>query len=245
MPPKKIVYDKDCRNAVLRGVEKLANAVAVTLGPNGRTVCIEKVGLETPTVTNDGVTVAKEINLPDRWEDMGVRLCKEVASRTNEVSGDGTTTATILCHTLLREAMKEVAAGHDLLGLLSGLDKATSLVQVSLEEWAKPVKTHSDVVKVATLSSHDPSIGKLVADAMDEVGRDGVITVEDGKRVDTYVESTEGAELESGYENSSFITDEDGNCVLANPFIVMYDGRMDSPHAVANILNASLQAGHQ
>lgn len=238
---KKIIYGSEVQQGILRGVEKMALAVGCTLGPRGQNVVIEKPGL-IPTITFDGVTVAKEISLGDPWEDMGVRLCKEVSGKTNELSGDGTTTATILAYSLLREALIEVAAGNSPFDVRNGILSASHDVLYGLGELAIPVRTRSDIVSSAKIACGSSEVAEVIADAIDEVGRDGVITVEDGQKVETYIESTSGMELtHTGMEHTEFINSEDATCVLKDPVIFCLDGVLDSPMVVANLLNECLE----
>lgn len=240
MVGKQIAYAEDVRNSILRGVEILARAVGATMGPRGQNVIIEKQWLS-PTVTFDGVTVSKELNLPDPWEDMGVRLCKEAAIHTNERSGDGTTTATILSYALLKAGMQEIASGAHPLYVRQGMEAARDWVLEVLEENATKVESLEDVQSVARMACQDPEMAKLVAQAIDEVGRDGIITVEDGKRTETYLENVRGLELkQTGLLNSDLANQDDGTCILEDPSIFCYDGKLDSPMVVARLMDEAL-----
>lgn len=241
MGVKNIIYGEDVRRGILRGVETMARAVGVTLGPKGQNVVIEKPGLS-PTITFDGVTVAKETNLSNQWEDIGVRLCKEVAGHTNEVSGDGTTTATLLAYSLLREGMKEITAGHPALHVRQGMELAREIVVGNLFENSNQVSSYSDIVSVARVACENQEMAEVVAEGMSEVGRDGIITVEDGQKVETYMENTSGMELaQTGYEAPEFINQDDATCVLNDPMIFCLDGILDSPQVVANLLTECVE----
>jgi len=203
-----LVYDTDARKALENGIEKLARAVRITLGPRGRNVILDKK-FGSPTVTNDGVTVAKEIELEDPFENMGAQLLKEVASKTNDVAGDGTTTATILAHSMLRQGMRLVAAGHNPMFLKRGIEKAVEVAVEELKKLAHPVdlKDKKDVEHVATISANnDPAIGEKIAEAMFAVGKDGVITVEESKTTATTLEKVEGMQFDKGYISPYFVT---------------------------------------
>lgn len=242
MGVKNIIYGEDVRLGILRGVHKMALAVGATMGPSGRNVIIEKAGL-TPTITFDGVTVSKEMSLPDQWEDMGVRLCKEVSGSTNEDSGDGTTTATLLAFSLLYEALKEIANGQDPLHVRKGIQEAAQIVLADLYGMVTPVRTRKEIEAVAKIASESPEMAAVVADAMDEVGRDGIVSVEDGKKVETYLESTSGLEMrQTGYEDPIFINQDDNSVLLEDPIIFCFDGRLESPQVVANLMTECLQA---
>src|SRR5689334_24664719 len=199
MAAKMIAFDQDARQAMQRGVAKLARAVKVTLGPRGRNVIIQK-SFGSPTITKDGVTVAKEIELKDNYEDMGAQMVKEVASKTSDIAGDGTTTATVLAHAIVREGLKNVTAGANPMGLKRGIDKAVEAVVEDLKKMSKSTKDKKEIAQVATIASNnDKTIGSLIAEAMEKVGKDGVITVEESKSADTVLDVVEGMQFDRGY----------------------------------------------
>ena len=207
MPAKQLLYDQEARAAVLRGVQKLSNAVKATLGPKGRNVVLDKKW-GAPTITKDGVTVAKEIELGDPFENMGAQMVKEVASKTSDVAGDGTTTATVLAQAIIREGMKNVTAGSNPMALKRGIDKAVDAVIEEIKKLSKPTKGKKEIAQVASISANnDKTIGDLIADAMEKVGKDGVITVEEAKAVETTLEVVEGMRFDRGYISPYFVTD--------------------------------------
>ena len=226
---KEIKFGREAQNAILTGVNVLADAVKATLGPRGRNVLIEKT-FGAPVVTKDGVTVAKEIELEDRFENMGAQMVKEVASKTSDVAGDGTTTATILAQAIYKEGIKLVAAGHDPMKLKRGIDKAVEVVVDSIRKQSKQVKGRTEIAQVATVSANgDETIGDIIADAMEKVGKDGVITVEEGKTLDTELEVVEGMQFDRGYLSPYFITDtEKMQIELEDPIILMYDKKISN-----------------
>lgn len=226
---KEIKFDREAQDAILTGVNILANAVKSTLGPRGRNVLIEKT-FGAPVVTKDGVTVAKEIELEDRFENMGAQMVKEVASKTSDVAGDGTTTATILAQAIYREGIKLVAAGHDPMKLKRGIDKAVEVVVDSIRKQSKQVKGRTEIAQVATVSANgDETIGNIIADAMEKVGKDGVITVEEGRSLETELEVVEGMQFDRGYLSPYFITDtEKMQIELEDPIILMYDKKISN-----------------
>ncbi|MEE8043990.1 MAG: chaperonin GroEL [Thermodesulfobacteriota bacterium] len=226
---KEIKFDREAQDAILTGVNILANAVKATLGPRGRNVLIEKT-FGAPVVTKDGVTVAKEIELEDRFENMGAQMVKEVASKTSDVAGDGTTTATILAQAIYREGIKLVAAGHDPMKLKRGIDKAVEVVVDSIRKQSKQVKGRTEIAQVATVSANgDETIGNIIADAMEKVGKDGVITVEEGRSLETELEVVEGMQFDRGYLSPYFITDtEKMQIELEDPIILMYDKKISN-----------------
>ncbi len=228
MAGKKIVYGEDCRQAILSGVNKLANTVRITLGPKGRNVVLEKK-FGGPTVTKDGVTVAKEIELEDRLENMGAQMVREVASKTSDVAGDGTTTATILAQSIYRDGMKSVAAGANPMALKRGIERATAVVVDALHEGAKPVEGEA-IAQVAAISANsDETIGNIIAEAMEKVGKDGVITVEEGKTIETELEVVEGMQFDRGYLSPYFVTDpESMECVVENALILIHEKKISS-----------------
>src|SRR5579864_6358303 len=208
MPAKLLLYHEDARKALERGVEKVASAVRVTLGPKGRNVVLEKKW-GSPTVTKDGVTVAKEIELEDPYENMGAQLVKEVASRTNDAAGDGTTTATVLAHAIVKEGLKNVAAGANPMIVKHGIDKAVEALVDALKKISVPLEGKEHIAHVAGIAGNDPEIGRIIAEAMDKVGKDGVITIEESKGVETMVEVVEGMQFDRGYISPYMITDAD------------------------------------
>ena len=227
MAAKEIKFERAAQDAILRGVNALANAVKATLGPRGRNVLIEKT-FGAPVVTKDGVTVAKEIELEDKFENMGAQMVKEVASKTSDVAGDGTTTATVLAQAIFREGIKLVAAGHDPMKLKRGIDKAVEVVIESIRKQSKQVKGRTEIAQVATVSANgDSTIGNIIADAMEKVGKDGVITVEEGRSLETDLDVVEGMQFDRGYLSPYFITDpEKMHIELEEPLILMYDKKV-------------------
>src|SRR5881296_1413402 len=207
MAAKQLLFDEAARQAVLRGVAKLSKAVTATLGPKGRNVVIDKK-FGSPTVTKDGVTVAKEIELEDAYENMGAQMVKEVASKTSSVAGDGTTTATVYAEAIFSEGMKNVASGANATQIQRGINLAVDAIIGELKKMSKPIANSKEVAQVGTSSANqDEQIGKMIADAMDKVGKDGVITVEEGKSLDTHVELVEGMQFDKGYLSPHFVTD--------------------------------------
>ncbi len=224
---KDLLFDTEAREKILEGVNKLAAAVRATLGPRGRNVLIEKT-FGAPVVTKDGVTVAKEIELEDRFENMGAQMVKEVASKTSDVAGDGTTTATILAQAIYREGIKLVAAGHDPMKLKRGIDQTVEVVTASIRKLSKQVKGRTEIAQVATVSANgDKNIGSIIADAMEKVGKDGVITVEEGRSLDTELEVVEGMQFDRGYLSPYFVTEPERMTVeLEDPLILLYDKKI-------------------
>src|SRR4029079_7450880 len=204
--PKILEFDEDARRSLERGVDKLANAVKVTLGPPGRYVVLDKKW-GAPTITNDGVTVAREVELDDPFENLGAQLAKEVATKTNDVAGDGTTTATVIAQALVHEGLRAVAAGANPMSLKRGIDKAVEAVNDELVKAARDVDSTEDMAHVATISARDSHIGELIAQAFDKVGKDGVITVEESNTLGTELEFTEGMQFDKGYISPYFVTD--------------------------------------
>ncbi len=226
--PKILAYDETARRAMERGVNKLADAVKITLGPKGRNVVLEKK-FGSPTITHDGVTVAKEIELEDPFENAGAQLVREVATKTEDVAGDGTTTATILAQAMINEGLKMVAAGANPMGMKRGIERAVEIVTEEIRRAAKPVETKEAIGQVASVSANDPDIGTLIADAMDKVGKDGVITVEESKGIETTVEVVEGMMFDKGYISPYFVTDpEKMEAVLEDPFILITDKKISA-----------------
>jgi chaperonin GroEL len=244
MAAKKIIFDNDARQAVRQGVHKLAQAVKITLGPAGRNVVIEK-SFGSPTVTKDGVTVAKEIELEDAAENIGAQMVKEVASKTSDAAGDGTTTATILAESIYDEGLKNVVAGAKPAELKRGIEKAVNAVVDTLYEMSFPVESSKQVSQVGTCASNqDAEIGKLIAQAMDKVGKDGVITIEEGKSIDTNVELVEGMQFDKGYLSPHFINNpETMSCELNKPFILIHEKKISSIKDIVPLLEAVAKAG--
>ena len=241
---KEITFDTAARDRIKRGVDKLANAVKVTLGPKGRNVILDKK-FGAPTVTKDGVTVAKDIELKDAIENMGAQLVKEVASKTADAAGDGTTTATVLAQSIYGHGIKNVAAGANPMDLKRGIDKAVGIVVESLRKQSKNIKGSQEITQVATISSNnDTEIGKMIATAMDKVGKDGVITVEEAKGTETKVETVEGMQFDRGYLSPYFVTNtEKMEADLESPYILIYDKKVSSMKELLPILEATAQTG--
>lgn len=243
MAGKQIIYDEEARQALQRGVDKLANAVKITLGPKGRNVVLEKK-YGSPTITNDGVTIAKEIELPDPFENMGAQLAKEVATKTNDIAGDGTTTATLLAQAMVREGLKNVAAGANPMILKRGIEKAVQVVVDEIKKVSKPVDKKEAITQVATISAADEEIGKLIAEAMEKVGKDGVITVEESKTMGTNLEVVEGMQFDRGYVSAYMVTDNDRmEAVLDEPYILMTDKKITLIKDLLPILEKVIQRG--
>jgi len=233
VPAKMIKYNGDARKALLAGVNAVADVVKITLGPKGRNVVLDRK-FGSPVITKDGVTVAKEIELEDPFENMGAQLCREVASKTNDVAGDGTTTATVLAQAMVKEGLKNVAAGANPVFIKRGIDKAVARVVEEMRTLATPVEDKQDIAHIASISGNDPQVGEIIADAMDKVGKDGVITIEESKGTDTTVEVVEGMEFDRGYLSAYFVTDTDAmEAELENPFILIYEKKIS---AVADLL---------
>ena len=228
MSAKEVKFGVDARDRMLRGVDILANAVKVTLGPKGRNVVLEK-SFGAPTVTKDGVSVAKEIELADKFENMGAQMIKEVASKTNDRAGDGTTTATVLAQAMVRHGLRNVAAGANPTALKRGIDAAVTAVSDALVAKATEVDTQERIAHVATVSAQDTTIGELIAEAMERVGREGVITVEEGSTLTTELEVTEGMQFDKGYLSPHFITDpEAGEAVLEDTYVLITTEKISS-----------------
>ncbi|GAB61990.1 MAG: chaperonin GroEL [Candidatus Jettenia sp.] len=244
MSAKKIIFDHDALETVKSGVKQLADAVKVTLGPRGRNVVIQK-SFGSPTITKDGVTVAKEIELEDHMQNIGAQMVKSVASKTSDVAGDGTTTATVLAEAIFVEGLKNVTAGANAMALKRGIDKAVELVVQKLKEMSIPVKGRKEIEQVATVASnYDAEIGKIIADAMEKVGKDGVITVEEGKSLQTEANWIEGMQFDKGYLSPYFITDPNTmRCVLEDPFILIHEKKIATAKVLVPILEKISQAG--
>ncbi|MCX6163544.1 MAG: chaperonin GroEL, partial [Ignavibacteriae bacterium] len=244
MSSKMINFDTEARTALLKGVDKLANAVKVTLGPKGRNVLIDKK-FGAPTVTKDGVTVAKEIELEDPIENMGAQMVKEVASKTSDVAGDGTTTATVLAQALYREGLKNVTGGANPMDLKRGIDIAVEELVKGLKELSSPIKESKEIAQVGSISANnDPTIGDLIAKAMDKVGKDGVITVEEAKGTETNLDVVEGMQFDRGYLSPYFVTNPDSmETELEDPYILINEKKISSMKDLLPILEKIAQAG--
>ncbi|KKU82847.1 MAG: 60 kDa chaperonin [Parcubacteria group bacterium GW2011_GWA2_47_8] len=240
---KDILHGEDARKALIRGVDKLANAVKVTLGPKGRNVVLDK-GFGSPTITNDGVTIAKDIELPDKAENVGAELVKEVASKTNDVAGDGTTTATLLAQAIIREGIKNVAAGANPMGIRVGIQKATAAVVDELGKMAKPVSNKEAMAQVATISAQDEEVGKLIAQVMSEVGADGVTTVEESNTFGVSHELVKGMQFDEGFVSHYMITDtEKMKAELRDPYVLISDKKLSSIKDLLPILENITTSG--
>jgi len=241
---KILTFSEDARTHILKGVNTLANAVKVTLGPKGRNVVIDK-SFGSPLITKDGVTVAKEIELENKFENMGAQMVKEVASKTNDEAGDGTTTATVLAQAIYREGAKLVSAGHNPMSIKRGIDKAVALVIEDLKNMAKPVKGSNEVAQVGAISANnDAEIGKMLADAMEKVGREGVITIEDSKTAKTEVTTVEGMQFDRGYLSPYFVTNaEKMEAALENAYVLIYDKKISSMKDMIGVLEAVAKQG--
>ena len=241
MSAKQIAFDQEAREALRRGIHKLAKAVKVTLGPKGRNVIIQK-SFGSPTVTKDGVTVAKEIDLEDKYENMGARMVREVASKTSDVAGDGTTTATVMAEAIFNEGIKAVVAGVNPMMMKRGIEKAVEEIIERLKENSKPIKLKKDLQNVATVASNDDTeIGAIIAEAFDKVGKDGVITVEEGKALQTSHEFVEGMQFDRGYLSPYFVTDQQKmECELDDPYILIYEKKISSNKDLVPLLEKVL-----
>ena len=240
---KEIKFSEDARKALLNGVDKLANAVKVTLGPKGRNVVLDKK-FGAPLITNDGVTIAKEIELEDRYENMGAQLVSEVASKTNDVAGDGTTTATVLAQAMIREGLKNVTAGANPVGIRRGIEKAVEEAVKGLKEISKTIEDKESIAQVAAISSGDEQVGELIAEAMERVGKDGVITIEESKGFTTELEVVEGMEFDRGYASPYMVTDQDKmEAVLEDPYILITDKKISNIQDVLPLLEQVVQEG--
>jgi len=244
MPAKQLLFNEDARSKILKGVEKLAKAVKVTLGPKGRNVVLDKKW-GSPTVTKDGVTVAKEIELEDKYENMGAQMVREVASKTSDIAGDGTTTATVLAESIYREGLKYVTAGASPINIQRGILRATEAVVEDLKKLSRKVKDRSEIANVATISANgDSSIGDIIAEAMDKVGKDGVITVEENKALETILDVVEGMQFDKGYLSPYFATDTQTlECVLDDPFILINEKKISNMRDMLPILEKIAQSG--
>ena len=241
---KQLSFNEEARGAIKRGVDSLAEAVKVTLGPKGRNVVIDK-SFGAPTITKDGVTVAKEIELEEAYENMGAQMVKEVASKTSDVAGDGTTTATILAQSIYQEGLKNVAAGHNPMAIKRGIEKAVNLVVGSLQELSQETSGKEEIAQVAAISANnDPAIGDLIADAMEKVGKDGVITVEEAKSLDTNLDVVEGMQFDRGYLSPYFVTDSDRmEVVLEDAYILIHEKKISALKELVPLLESISQQG--
>src|SRR5678816_3543248 len=244
MAAKQIIHGEDSRQAILRGVNLLADAVKITLGPRGRNVVLDKK-FGSPTITKDGVTVAKEIELEDPLENMGAQMVKEVASKTSDVAGDGTTTATVLAQAIFREGVKTVAAGANPMAVKRGIERAVEAAVAEIKRLSKEVKKGPMIAQVATVSANnDPTIGNIIADAMDKVGKDGVITVEEAKSIETTLDVVEGMQFDRGYLSPYFVTDPDRmECVFENCFILIYEKKISTMKDLLPVLEQIAKLG--
>ncbi len=240
---KQLKFDDEARRALEAGVNKLADTVKVTLGPKGRNVVLDKK-FGAPTITNDGVSIAKEVELDDPFENMGAQLVKEVATKTNDVAGDGTTTATVLAQALVHLGLRNVAAGANPMGLKKGIEKAVAAVVESIKSQAREVDDKSDIAAVATISAADASVGEVIANAIDKVGKDGVVTVEESNTFGTELEFTEGMQFDKGYLSPYFVTDaERQEVVLEDPYILLHSGKISTVQAMLPTLETVMKTG--
>jgi chaperonin GroEL len=244
MAAKEIIFDEKARQAILSGVQTLAKAVKVTLGPRGRNVVLDKKW-GSPTITKDGVTVAKEIELEDRYENMGAQMVREVATKTSDVAGDGTTTATVLAEAIFREGLRNVTAGSNPMGIKRGIDKAVKTVVEELKKLSKSVKDPKEIMQVASISANgDEEIGKIIASAMEKVGKDGTITVEEAKSMDTTLDLVEGMQFDKGYISPYFVTDKEGmEAVLEDAYILIYEKKLSNMKDLLPLLEKVAQKG--
>src|SRR5262245_8320853 len=244
MAAKEIQFDQQASNSILRGVNKMADAVKVTLGPRGRNVIIEK-SFGSPVVTKDGVTVAKEIELSDKFENMGAQMVKEVASKTSDVAGDGTTTATVLAQAIFREGLKMVSAGHSPIELKRGIDRAVAAIVGELKNLSKPTRDRSEVAQVGAISANnDDEIGNILAEAMDKVGKEGVITVEENKALETVLDVVEGMQFDRGYLSPYFVTDpERMEAALENALVLLHEKKVASMKDLLPVLEQVAKMG--
>ena len=240
---KNITFNTDARAKLAKGVNTLADAVTVTMGPKGRYVALQR-SFGAPTITNDGVSVAKEIELEDNIENMGAQLVKEVATKTNDTVGDGTTTATLLAQAIVNDGLKNVAAGANPLAIRRGIDKAVNAAVAEMKSLAKPVETKEQIASVGTISAGDPEVGAKIADAMDVVGKDGVITVEDSQTFDITIDTVEGMQFDKGYVSAYFVTDNDRmEAVMKDPYILITDQKISNVQDIMPVLEAVQRTG--
>jgi chaperonin GroEL len=240
---KILKYSEEARRSLERGVDAVADAVRITLGPKGRNVVLEK-SWGSPTITNDGVSIAKEIDLEDKFDNLGAQLVKEVASKTNDIAGDGTTTATVLAQAMIKEGLKNVTAGANPILMKKGIQKATETAVSHIRSLSKKISSREDIASVAAISANDTEIGELIAEAMDKVGQDGVITVEDSKTLETYVEFVEGMQFDRGYISPYFVSDpEKMEAIIKEPLILITDKKVSAVKPLVPILEKVAQAG--
>ncbi|KRM82151.1 chaperonin GroL [Limosilactobacillus coleohominis DSM 14060] len=240
---KDLKFGEDARKSMMAGVDKLADTVKTTIGPKGRNVVLEQ-SYGSPTITNDGVTIAKSIDLDNHFENMGAKLVAEVASKTNDIAGDGTTTATVLTQTIVNEGMKNVTAGANPVGVRRGIEKATKAAVAALHKMSHDVKTKDDIAQIASISAANPEVGKLIADAMEKVGHDGVITIEDSRGVETSVDVVEGMSFDRGYMSQYMVTDNDKmEADLDNPYILITDKKISNIQDILPLLQSVVQEG--
>ena len=243
MAAKQLVFSEDARRRLQQGIDVVANAVGTTLGPKGRNVAIDRK-FGSPTITHDGVTVAKEIELEDPFANMGAQLLKEAATKTNDIAGDGTTTSTVLAHAIVSEGLKNLAAGANPMRLKLGISRGVETVVAALRKMARKIDTKEEIASVATNSAADPEIGKLIADVMDKVGKDGVITVEESKSMQFETEYVEGMQFDRGYISAYFITDsEHMESVISEPYILIYDKKISAAQDIVPVLEKLVQIG--
>jgi chaperonin GroEL len=241
--PKQLLFDVEARRSLEAGVDKLANVVRVTLGPKGRNVVLDKKW-GAPTITNDGVTIAKEIELEDHYENLGAQLAKEVATKTNDVAGDGTTTATVLAQALVHEGLRNVAAGANPMSLKRGMERAVEAVAEAIRNQAREVENQEEIASVAAISAQDAEIGRIIAEAMDKVGKDGVITVDESQTFGMELEFTEGMQFDKGYISPYFVTDQDRmEAVMEDPYILIANQKISSAQVLLPMLEKVVQAG--
>ncbi|NBC34713.1 MAG: chaperonin GroEL [Alphaproteobacteria bacterium] len=243
MPAKEVKFSTDARNRIMRGVDILADAVKVTLGPKGRNVVLDK-SFGAPRITKDGVTVAKEIELADKFENMGAQMVREVASKTNDIAGDGTTTATVLAQAIVREGIKAVAAGMNPMDLKRGIDMATEAVVADIKSRSRKVETGQEIAQIGTISANgDETVGEMIARAMEKVGNEGVITVEEAKSLETELEVVEGMQFDRGYLSPYFVTNaEKMQCELENPYILLHEKKLSNLQAMLPVLESVVQS---
>ena len=244
MPGKELAYSEEARNSIMRGVNALANTVKVTLGPKGRNVMLSKK-FGSPVITKDGVTVAKEIELKDKQQDIGARMVREVATKTSDIAGDGTTTATVLAQAIFRDGMKNVAAGANPTALKRGIERAVEVTVSEIQKMSKKVKGKEDIASVASISANgDHKIGELLAEAIEKVGENGVVTVEEAKSIETELEVVEGMQFDRGYLSAHFVTNQDRmECVLEEPYILIYEKKISALNDLLPVLETTSKGG--
>ncbi|MCA9960167.1 MAG: chaperonin GroEL, partial [Anaerolineales bacterium] len=242
---KQLVFSEDARRKLKKGIDTVATAVSTTLGPKGRNVALDKK-FGAPTITHDGVTVAKEIELEDPYENMGAQLLKEAATKTNDIAGDGTTTATVLAQNIVHEGLKNVAAGANPMLLKQGIEAGTAALAKKIKEMAVSIDSREEIASVASISAQDPEIGNLIAEVMDKVGKDGVITVEESRGLEFETEYVEGMQFDRGYISAYFVTDSDTmEAVIEEPYILIHDKKISSAQDIVPILEKLVQIGQR